>query len=48
MEQKVEEITIKASPIKYDLHLISGGEEIIFWGNDLNIENKLKCEEKYS
>ena len=48
MEQEGEESTVKAFPINYELNLISAGEEITFWGNDLKMKNKIKGSEKYS
>ena len=48
MEQG-EESTVKAFPINYELNLISAGEGIKFWGNDLKMKsNKIKRSEKYS
>ena len=41
--EKGELITAKAFPIiNYDLHLISAGEEIIFWDNKLRMENMIE------
>ena len=37
-----EEKTVKSFPISYDLHLISGGKDIIFWGNDLKIDKRME------
>ena len=49
MEQEGEESTVKAFTINYELNLISAGEGIKFWGNDLKMKsNKIKRSEKYS
>ena len=37
-----EKRTVKSFPISYDLHLISGGKDIIFWGNDLKIDKRME------
>ena len=37
-----EDRTVKSFPISYDLHLISGGKDIIFWGNDLKLDKRMK------
>ena len=42
-----EEKTVKSFPISYDLHLISGGKDIIFWGNDLKIHKRMEGTSKY-
>ena len=42
-----EKSTVKAFPISYELNLISAGEEIIFWGNDLRMKSKIKGTDKY-
>ena len=47
MEQGVES-TLKAFPASYELNLISVGGEIIFWGNDLRMKNKIRGTSKYS
>ena len=48
MKKEVEESTRKAFPTVYELNLISGGEEIIYWGNDLRMKSKLKGTSQYS
>ena len=48
MKKEVEESTIKAFPTDYELNLISGGEEIIYWGNDLRMKSKITGTSKYS
>ena len=37
-----EKRTVKSFPMSYDLHLISGGKDIIFWGNDLKIDKRME------
>ena len=48
MKKEVEESTRKAFPTDYELNLISGGEEIIYWGNDLRMKSKMKGTSQYS
>ena len=45
-----EKRTVKSFPISYDLHLISGGKDIIFWSNDLKIDKRMEgtCKSNYS
>ena len=43
-----EKGTVKAVPISYELNLISAGEEIIFWGNDLKMKSNIKGTSKYT
>ena len=48
MEKEDEESTIQAFPTRYDLQIISGGDEIIFWDNNLKMVSKMKGNDIYS
>ena len=48
MEKEGEESTIQAFPTRYDLQIISGGDEIIFWDNNLKMVSKMKGNDRYS